>query len=66
MRTYALLREAILTRQQVVGRYRGHERVFCPHILGWWQERSERCLVYQFAGTSGSGPIIAGAPRPRR
>jgi hypothetical protein len=59
--TYEQLREAILTRQQVVAYYGGHERVFCPHILGW-KDGAERCLVYQFAGSSRSGRIGPGSP----
>jgi hypothetical protein len=61
MGTYQLLRHAIITRQQVVARYGGHEREFCPHILGW-KDGAERCLVYQFAGTSRTGRIFPGSP----
>jgi hypothetical protein len=54
MDTYAVLAEAITSRQQVVARYAGEERIFSPHALG--NKRGEaHVLVYQFAGGSRSG-----------
>jgi hypothetical protein len=54
MDDYATLAEAIRTRQQVVGRYGGEERVFSPHALGTKRGRNH-VLVYQYAGGSQSG-----------
>jgi hypothetical protein len=55
------LRLAILTRQQVVGLYGGHVREFCPHVLGR-KQGEPRCLVYQFGGSSQTGPITPRSP----
>lgn len=54
MDTYALLAEAIRTKQQVVARYHGEERIFSPHALGT-KQGIEHVLVYQFAGGSVTG-----------
>jgi AbrB family looped-hinge helix DNA binding protein len=59
--TYELIREAIFTRQQVLGDYHGRARVFCPHVLGWCRG-ARRCLGYQFGGSSRSGRILPGSP----
>jgi hypothetical protein len=34
MDTYAILTEAITTKQQVIARYHDEERLFSPHALG--------------------------------
>ena len=54
METYARLRQAIQEKRQVVARYDGAVREFCPHALG--TKRGERhVLAYQFGGESASG-----------
>lgn len=54
MDTYALLEKAILDREQVVARYEGEIREFCPHALGTKSGR-RHVLAYQFGGGSRSG-----------
>jgi hypothetical protein len=54
MDTYQILAEAIGTKQQVVARYHGEERVFSPHALGT-KRGAAHVLVYQFAGGSVTG-----------
>lgn len=51
---YALIRDAILNKRQVIAVYNGHLREMCPHVLGRKHGR-EQALFYQFAGTSSSG-----------
>jgi hypothetical protein len=53
-RTYAILAEAIDTKQQVVARYGGEERIFSPHALGA-KRGAAHVLVYQYAGGSRTG-----------
>ena len=60
MTTLELLRAAIATRKQVIARYRGEPREFCPHILGTKNGKFQ-CLVYQFAGFSSKG-LVPGSP----
>ena len=59
---YALIRAAILNRQQVVATYRGQRRELCPHVLGTKHGRRQ-ALFYQFGGgsRSGLGPPGAGS-----
>lgn len=52
--SYAVLREAILTRRPVTCRYQGEYREMCPHVLGTKQGQP-RVLSFQFAGASHSG-----------
>lgn len=47
----ALIRSAIIHRKQVVAVYNGHERLFCPHILGT-KSGGRKTLVWQFGGSS--------------
>ena len=54
MDTYALIRQAILDKHQVVATYRGHRREMCPHVLGTKSGRRQ-ALFFQFAGGSSSG-----------
>jgi hypothetical protein len=49
-----ILTEAISTKQQVVARYGGEERVFSPHALGT-KRGVDHVLVYQYAGGSQRG-----------
>lgn len=57
---YALIRDAIRGRQQVIAVYLGHPREMCPHVIGTKDGR-EQALFYQFGGTSGKGPIVPGS-----
>ena len=49
---YSLLREAILTEQQVVCSYDGRRRELCPHIIGRNRSGEEVVLAWQFGGAS--------------
>lgn len=53
---YELLAEAISDRRRVVAYYHGHERVICPHVLGYSNRRA-KLLALQCAGTTSSGPL---------
>lgn len=54
MDTYAILAEAISTKQQVVAHYHDEERIFSPHALGT-KGNATHVLVYQYAGGSQTG-----------
>lgn len=55
-RAWEVLARALAERRAVRARYHGHERVVCPHILGWARGRAE-VLVYQAAGTTSAGVL---------
>lgn len=52
--TYLELREAVLSRSPIVVRYKGYDRLVCPHTLGTKNGR-EKVLTYQYGGGSSSG-----------
>jgi len=52
--TYALVRRAIVERQQLHASYDGHQRRMCPHVIGT-KDGQARTLVFQFAGFSHRG-----------
>lgn len=54
MNPYALIKNAVINRQQVVATYHGHVREMCPHVLGRKSGRGQ-CLFFQFAGGSTTG-----------
>jgi len=60
---WEVLEEALTQRRSVRARYHGHDRIICPHLLGWRHGRIV-ALVYQTEGSSSSGPIPAD-PRHR-
>ena len=47
---------ALAERRPVRARYRGAERVLCPHVLGWKSGRA-KTLCYQSGGTTGHGGL---------
>jgi hypothetical protein len=51
-----VLAEAIARRRPVRASYHGHERLMCPHVLGWKDGRL-RVLSYQVAGTTRTGGL---------
>ena len=53
----------LIQRRPVRARYHGHERLLCPHALGWTNARP-RMLAYQAAGTTSTGPLPV-APQQR-
>lgn len=52
----ALFRSAIRELKQVAGIYHGHNRLFCPHILGLKSDKWH-VLGWQFAGSSKQGGL---------
>lgn len=60
---WATLAEALDERRPVRARYHGHERILCPHALGWHKGRP-KLLAYQAGGTTSQGPLPAD-PRQR-
>ncbi len=58
---YALVRRAILSKDQVIATYQGHRREMCPHVIGT-KDGKRQALFYQFGGTSKSGLGPSGSP----
>jgi hypothetical protein len=54
MDAYAVLTEAITTKQQVIARYHDEERLFSPHALGT-KRGVAHVLVYQYAAAAARG-----------
>ncbi len=52
--TYALIREAIVRKQQVAAIYQERLRIMCSHAIGYKHGR-EQALFFQFSGYSNSG-----------
>jgi hypothetical protein len=46
---YAVVRQAILDRRQIVTDYKGHRRLLCPHCIGTKHGRPQ-ALFFQFGG----------------
>jgi hypothetical protein len=63
--TYALVRQAIIDKQQIVATYKGHVREMCPHAIGTKNGR-QQALFFQFGGTSSSGLPPGGEWRASR
>jgi hypothetical protein len=64
-RTYAIVRQAIIDRHQILATYHGHRREMCPHVIGATGGRRQ-ALFFQFGGTSESGLPWAGEWRCMR
>jgi hypothetical protein len=60
---WELLQHAISEHKTVRAIYHGHERLLCPHLLGWRHGRA-KLLAYQASGTTSTGPPNAD-PRQR-
>jgi hypothetical protein len=60
---WAELEEALRERRAVRVTYHGHERVLCPHALGWKNGRA-MLLGYQAGGWTSTGALDAD-PRKR-
>lgn len=63
---YNLIKQAIITKKQVIADYDGFHRELCPHILWRWKDWQYMCLFYQFWGQSSRGNIISDSPSNRR
>lgn len=59
---WEVLAQALSERRPVRARYHGHERVVCPHVLGWAGGRA-KVLAYQAAGTTSAGVLPLDASR---
>lgn len=53
---WAVLSRAIVEERRVRLCYHGHQRVVCPHVLGWKNDRPT-VLVYQLDGTTSTGAL---------
>lgn len=53
---WSVLHTALTHRRCVQAHYHGHQRLLCPHALGW---RNHRAIVlcYQADGTTSTGPL---------
>lgn len=56
-----LLQLAIQNKSCVRGVYDGHERFFCPHVMGYKKGGKTNVLVYQYAGRTSKGAIATPA-----
>ena len=52
---FELFRAAILGKKRIACVYAGHERLVCPHALGYSKTGREMVLTYQFGGSSSKG-----------
>jgi hypothetical protein len=64
--SYAVLRDAIVSKKQVTCTYRGLVREVCPHVIGMGKDGHEMVLSFQFGGKSSSGLPPAGEWRCMR
>lgn len=55
---WALLADCLARRHPLRVRYHGHDRILCPHALGWKNGRAT-VLSYQKAGSTSSGELPA-------
>jgi hypothetical protein len=55
---WTVLADSLTKRRAVRVRYHGHDRVLCPHLLGWKHGRA-KVLAYQSDGTTSAGPLPA-------
>lgn len=53
---WATLEQALRQRRPLQARYHDHQRVLCPHALGWKHGRA-KVLAYQAAGTTSDGAL---------
>jgi hypothetical protein len=54
---WTVLANALTQRRAVRARYHGHDRLLCPHILGWKNGRP-KLLAYQTDGTTSTGSLL--------
>jgi hypothetical protein len=51
-----ILERALTERRAIKASYHGHDRILCPHALGWRKGRA-KVLVYQSDGTTSIGAL---------
>jgi hypothetical protein len=56
---YAIIRQAIIDRHQILATYGGHHREMCPQVIGTKDNRRQ-ALFFQFAGSSSRGLRLGG------
>jgi hypothetical protein len=54
LNTYAVVRQAIIDKHQILATYKDHHREMCPHVIGTKTGR-QQALFFQFAGSSSTG-----------
>lgn len=59
---WTVLATALIQRRPVLAVYHGHQRLLCPHALGWKHGRA-KVLAYQADGTTSNGAL---PPDPRQ
>ena len=59
---WAILEQALIERRPVQATYHGHQRLLCPHTLGWRNNRP-KVLAYQADGTTSQGTLT---PNPHQ
>lgn len=55
---WSVLHQALLRKKPVRARYHGHDRILCPHALGWKNGRA-KVISFQSGGTTRHGPLPA-------
>lgn len=60
---YAIVRDAIQHKLQVIAIYKGYRREMCPHLIGRSKTGLEQALFYQFGGQSSQALQPDGHPR---
>ena len=58
-----VLEQAVIEKRTVRVNYHGHDRLLCPHLLGWKNGRP-KVLCYQSSGTTSEGKLNSD-PRQR-
>lgn len=53
---WAVLEQALIERRPVLACYHGHQRLLCPHTLGWKDGRP-KVLSYQVGGPTTQGSL---------
>jgi hypothetical protein len=53
---WSILAQALTEGRTVRAQYHGHDRLLCPHALGWKNGRA-KVLAYQAAGSTSNGSL---------
>jgi len=61
MSAYAIIRQAIQQKHQILATYQDYRREMCPHVLGK-KDGEDHALFYQFGGGSKHGLQPDGSP----
>lgn len=55
MDAYTIIRNAILNKDSIAGRYHGFARQLSPHVIGTNRQGQRQALFYQYGGESETG-----------